>query len=59
MNTVILKPAPDRNVRKPDGPHLAAEGEPVPKNTYWQRRLNEGDVKIVASPEPQQKDASK
>lgn len=51
MNTVTLKPAPDRNVRKPDGTLLSADGEELPLTTYWRRRLNEGDVEIVNQPE--------
>lgn len=44
-DTVTLKPArPGLQVRKPDGGHLAQEGEEVIVTTYWRRRLRAGDV---------------
>ncbi|MBL1321511.1 MAG: DUF2635 domain-containing protein [Methylophaga sp.] len=47
----FLKPAnPDVLVRNPErGGHLALEGEVVPKNSYWHRRLADGDV-VAAKP---------
>ncbi len=47
MQTVTLKPAADVVVRKQDGKPLAAAGEAVELNSYWQRRLNDGDVVLV------------
>lgn len=45
---ITIKPAKDGvNVLKPDGTHLAAEGEPVQRTAYWVRRLSDGDVAIV------------
>ncbi|WP_299733992.1 DUF2635 domain-containing protein [uncultured Endozoicomonas sp.] len=40
--TCILKPANGLKVRKINGQHLAAEGEPVRMSAYWLRRLKEG-----------------
>lgn len=42
MTTWILKPAPGLNVRKLDGSLLKSDGEPVPVNSYYQRRVAEG-----------------
>ena len=39
-----LRPAEGVKVRRPDGRHLAAEGETVTMTSYWQRRLADGDV---------------
>ncbi|MDX9860886.1 MAG: DUF2635 domain-containing protein [Rhodospirillales bacterium] len=42
---MYLKPAdPKIKVRKPDGSHLAPEGEDLPDTPYWRRRLKDGDV---------------
>jgi hypothetical protein len=42
---MLVKPAPDRKVRDPvTKRHLPEEGKDVPENTYWLRRLAEGDV---------------
>ena len=50
---MIVKPAPDRRVRREDGSVLvdATEVDPSP---YWIRRLSDGDVEIAAK-----KDAAK
>lgn len=44
--TLTIKPAkPDLIVRDPDtGQPLAADGEVKPGNSYWLRRLRDGDV---------------
>jgi hypothetical protein len=44
MQTRFIKPAPGLKVRKPDGGELKAEGEKVEINSYWLRRLADGDV---------------
>lgn len=49
MPTTFLKPAQGQDgaalkVRKPDGSPLAPEGEAVEINSYWLRRLEDGDV---------------
>lgn len=44
-----IAPAKDRQVRKPDGSVLPAEGEAVnvdADQTYWLRRDGDGDVTI-------------
>lgn len=52
MQTKFLKPAADLKVRKPDGRHLNPEGEPVELNSYWLRRIDDGDVVETAPPKP-------
>lgn len=47
MPAFTLQPAPDRRVRKPDGTLLAAAGERIELNSFWQRRIDDGDVLIV------------
>jgi Protein of unknown function (DUF2635) len=51
---IYLKPAVDdgvaRKVRKPVGGHLAELGEWVNPESYWQRRMNDGDVAEVPDP---------
>ena len=46
MSELKVKPAPGRAVPVPEkgGVLLAAEGETVPRNAYWHRRLSDGDV---------------
>lgn len=45
MIKVFLKPASGRVVPYPErGRNLREDGEEVAINTYWQRRLNDGDV---------------
>ena len=39
-----LIPKESLMVRKPNGELLKAEGEYVTPETYWNRRLNDGDV---------------
>lgn len=53
---IFIKPAPQAEgqpplkVRKPVNGHLAEQGETVNLDSYWQRRLNDGDV--VEAEEP-------
>jgi hypothetical protein len=47
---IFLKPAPDKVVRKPVGGHLLPEGEWVNQESYWLRRLNDGDVVEADAP---------
>jgi hypothetical protein len=43
--TVVLKPTPGLSVRDPQTARpLHADGEPKELNSYWLRRLREGDV---------------
>lgn len=44
MSRIFVKPAPDKKVRKPVNGHLKAEGEWVNPESYWLRRINDGDV---------------
>jgi hypothetical protein len=42
---IFVKPKEGLVIRRPDnGRVLSAEGEEVPQSTFWQRRINEGDV---------------
>lgn len=67
MNRIFLKPAPmvidgepvERRVRKPTGQVLAAAGEEVNFDTYWQRRLKDGDVVEMDKPVEQQADQAR
>lgn len=53
---IFIKPAPQPEgqsalkVRKPVNGHLAEQGESVNLDSYWQRRLTDGDV--VEAEEP-------
>lgn len=49
MNSMKIKPTNKNTpVRDPETRRpLADEGEVKPKNPYWMRRLNDGDVEIV------------
>lgn len=51
MDTRNLKPAAGLAVRKLDGKLLDPSGESVEMNSFWQRRLNDGDV-VEADAEP-------
>ena len=44
---IVVKPAKGLTVLKPDGGKLAAEGETVTRNSFWLRRLQDGDVTEV------------
>ncbi|MDQ7097420.1 MULTISPECIES: DUF2635 domain-containing protein [unclassified Serratia (in: enterobacteria)] len=52
MKTKNLKPNADVLVRKPDGSHLAKEGESLTLTAYWLRRIAEGDVAVSDIPSP-------
>jgi hypothetical protein len=48
-----IQAAPGRRVRHPDGRGLLKDGgEAVAWNSYWQRRLQDGDVVIAPPPAP-------
>jgi Protein of unknown function (DUF2635). len=48
MNDFFLKPAPGKSVRDPRSMKLlAAKGERKPRNSYWLRRVADGDVVVV------------
>lgn len=46
MTRIFIKPVPGRDNPDPakGGALLPAEGDTVPLNAYWQRRINDGDV---------------
>jgi hypothetical protein len=45
---ITIKPAKEGvNVLKPDGTHLANDGETVKRSAFWVRRLSDKDVEIV------------
>lgn len=65
MSRIFVKPAPQpkqlkgepelppRKVRKPANGHLKAEGEWVNPESYWLRRIKDGDVvQVVDAVEP-------
>lgn len=55
-----LKPAPGRRVRDPITlALLAPEGESKPDNSYWQRKLRDGDVELIPEVSPDPKPAKK
>jgi len=41
---LYLQPAKGLVIKKPDGSKLAAEGEKVPRTSFWLKRLADGDV---------------
>jgi len=46
--TVTIKPVNGAYLRKEDGAVLADAGELVVVTSYWLRRINDGDVVVVA-----------
>lgn len=54
MTKLKLKPArPDLLVRSPSsGRPLPVEGAEVPNNSYWRRRMKDGDVVTVEAAKP-------
>ena len=47
---IFVKPKDGLKIKRPDtGRLLDPAGEAVPKNTFWMRRIAEGDVSEVAS----------
>lgn len=53
--TSTVKPVNGVYLRKPDGQILSADGETVIVDSYWLRRLNEGDVTEVVAESPKAK----
>lgn len=50
MQTIKVKPKPGLKVLWPeDRRELKAEGEDVPRTSYWLRRIKAGDVELVKS----------
>lgn len=51
MSTIFVKPAtPGLRVRTPSGAVLPDEGDYVERESYWLRRINDGDVVEAAPP---------
>lgn len=51
MNRMTVKPAKGRAVPDPEtGLLLPAQGRDVPDDTYWRRRLADGDVTTTTNP---------
>jgi len=49
VKTIHVIPGPGLKVRDPEqGDHIPADGRTVPDNSYWRRRLNDGDVTTKA-----------
>jgi hypothetical protein len=44
---IFIQPAPGLTVRKPVGGYLAEAGEEVNRDSYWLRRLADGDVRLA------------
>lgn len=61
MVTQLVKPAPGRQVRRPDQGFtvLPEEGALVAWSPYWQRALIEGDVVVIDPVEEVASDAPK
>lgn len=58
--TMFIKPANDKiKVRKENGQLLAIEGETVQNNSYYQRRIKDGDVVIAKAPKAANKTPAK
>lgn len=53
---LYLKPAPGLVIKKPDGSKLAADGEKVPRTSFWLKRLADGDVLSVEEAQAAQAD---
>lgn len=49
MSTVLLKPKADMSIRAPRGDVLPKEGREEELDSYWRRRIEDGDVEIVAA----------
>ncbi len=62
MTKILVKPAPGRRVRRPDGRVLEEAGAAVERTPYWLRRAAAGDVtigKAPAAPKPKAKSSDK
>lgn len=53
MNRIKIKPKEGLKIKKPQLPLislLAPKGEYVVLNTYWGRRISDGDVELIEAP---------
>ena len=56
MNRIFVKPAPGLKVRDPQSRlHIADGGQFVEENSYWVRRLADGDVVQAEPPKSDKK----
>ena len=57
MNTIQVVPVNGKLVRKEDGSGFIAEqGEAVPESIYYLRRIDDGDLQVIAEPAKKSKD---
>ena len=57
MNTIQVVPVNGKLVRKEDGTGFIAEqGETVPESIYYLRRIDDGDLQVIAEPAKKGKD---
>lgn len=58
---MFVKPKDGMKVRRPEKPFAAlpAEGAEVPDDSFWNRRLGDGDVVLVQPSAPTEKPAAK
>jgi hypothetical protein len=49
MNRLNVKPAPGVQVRTETGAVIAAAGQQVQDNSYYRRRIKDGDLVLVES----------
>lgn len=55
--TIIVKPKAGLKIRRPDTKaFLSEKGERVPNNTFWKRRLLDGDVEEVKETQTKKQD---
>ena len=57
LNTLTVAPVGGKLVRKEDGTGFIAEqGETVPESIYYLRRIDDGDLQVIAEPAKKSKD---
>lgn len=49
MSTVLLKPKAGMSIRTPRGDVLPPEGREEELDSYWRRRIEDGDVENVSA----------
>ena len=57
LNIITVVPVEGKLVRKEDGTGFIAEqGETVPESIYYLRRIDDGDLQVIAEPAKKGKD---
>lgn len=57
LNIITVVPVEGKLVRKEDGTGFIAEqGEAVPESIYYLRRIDDGDLQVIAEPAKKSKD---